>query len=466
MRDHDDDQLLDEMPASGVLPWSIEAESSVVGALLLDNSAWDRIGDILTAEDFYRFEHRTIFGAVASLVMSGKPADVVTVFEYLQSQGKDDEAGGLAYINQLAQYIPSAANIRRYAEIVAERALMRRLLAAAEKVRELAIEPGMTAVERLDRCMDQFQSLTVSRGGNEPQAVGELVASVVDRINDLERGEVLPGIPTKLPSWDRFTSGGNRPGKQVVIAARPSVGKTALALTIAKTAAIAGHPAAVLSMEMEKQELIERYLADIGQVDLGHLMTGKLDGEEWAGLTAAVEKLNSLPIYIDDQPALTLADIQIKARKLKRERGIEILVIDYLQLIAPSDPKASRHHQIEAISRGLKVLGKQLGLTTIVLSQLNREVEKRTDKRATLGDLKESGAIEEDADVIVLLSNEHTREDGTQVIHAEMAKNRGGRKGFFKLALTGKYQRIVETIDVPETRFRGTQSTPTYAQDF
>jgi replicative DNA helicase len=461
----DDDQLLDEAPANGVLPWSIEAESSVVGSLLLDNGAWDRVGDILQADDFYRFEHRTIFGAVAAMVNAGKAADVVTVFEYLQSQGKESDAGGLPYINQLAQYIPSASNVRRYAEIVAERALMRRLLAAADKARELAIEPGMTAVERLDRCMDQFQSLTVNRGGNEPQAVGELVVSVLDRINDLERGEVLPGILTKLPSWDRFTSGGNRPGKQVVIAARPSVGKTALALTIAKHAALAGHPVAVLSMEMEKQELIERYLADIGQVDLGHLMTGKLEGDEWSSLSAAVETLNQLPIYIDDQPAMTLADIQIKARKLKRERGIKLLVADYLQLIAPSDPKASRHHQIEAISRGLKVLGKQLGLTTIVLSQLNREVEKRTDKRATLGDLKESGAIEEDADVIVLLSNDHTREDGTQVIHAEMAKNRGGRKGFFKLALTGKYQRIVETVDAPDTRFRGSQSTPTYSDE-
>lgn len=466
MRD-DDMPVFDELPSSGVLPWSIESESSLIGALLLDNDAWDRVADIVTAADFFRAEHRAIFTAVAEMINANKQADVVTVFEHLQVNGKADEAGGLEYINHLAQYIPSAANVRRYAEIIAERALMRRLLAASDKAREIATETGLTAVERLDRCMDQFQNLTFNRGSNEPSSVGSVVASVLDRINDLAQGERLPGIPTKFPTWDRYTSGGNRPGKQVVIAARPSVGKSAVALAIAKAAALQGHAAGVLSMEMEKDELIERYLADLGQVDLSNIMTGKLREDEWSGLTDAVEKLSHLPIYIDDQPSLTLADIQIKARKLKREHNIKLLVIDYLQLVAPSDSKASRHHQIEAISRGLKVLAKQLGLTTVVLSQLNRDVEKRTDKRASLGDLKESGAIEEDADVIVLLSNDHTREDGTQVIHAELAKNRGGRKGYFKLALTGKYQRVVETIDAPKTNFGSRQfSEPAYAEDF
>lgn len=450
----------------GVLPWSIESESSVISALLLNNDAWDRVADILADSDFYRSEHRAIFGAIGQLITASKPADVVTVFEHMQSAGKAAESGGLAYLNELAQYVPSAANVRRYAEIVAERSLMRGLLGASDKAREIAVETGLTVVHRLDQCMDQFQNLTVRRGGNEPQAVGDLVMAAVDRISDLSMGEKLPGIPTKFPTWDRLTAGGNRPGKQVVIAARPSVGKTALALSIAKQCAMQGHAAGVLSMEMEKQELIERYLADIGQIDLGRLMTGRLTADEWPALTRATEVLHRLPIYVDDQPSMSLADVQIKARKLKREHGITLLVIDYLQLMAPSDPKASRHHQIEAISRGLKVLGKQLGLTTIVLSQLNREVEKRQDKRPNLGDLKESGAIEEDADVIVLLNNEYVREDETQVIHAEMAKNRGGRKGSFKLALTGCFQRIVETIDVPETRFRGTQATPAYTEEF
>jgi replicative DNA helicase len=462
----DADFVFDEMPASGMLPWSIESESSVLGAVLMDNSAWDRVGDVLIAEDFYRMEHRVVFDAIARLVMSNKPADVVTVFEHLNETGKADEAGGLLYLNTLAQYVPSASNVRRYAEIVAERALMRKLLAASDKAREIATQTGLNVSQRLDQCMDQFQSLTVRRGGNEPQAVGELVTAALDRINDLSTGEKLPGIPTKIATWDRLTGGGNRPGKQVIIAARPSVGKTALALTIAKKTAMQGYAVGVLSMEMEKQELTERYLADIGQIDLTHIMTGKLEEDEWPALTEAVEVLSALPIYIDDQPSMTLADVQIKARKLKREHGIKVLVIDYLQLMQASDPKASRHHQIEAISRGLKVLAKQLGLTTIVLSQLGREVDKRTDKRPHIGDLKESGAIEEDADTIVLLNNEHIREDGTQVIHAEIAKNRGGPKGAFKLALTGRFQRIVETIDTPETRFRGTQAQPAYAEDF
>ena len=463
----DDHNLLDEMPANGVLPWSIESESSVIGALLLNNAAWDRVGDILKGEDFYRLEHRVIFDVIAGMVVANKPADVVTVYEHLQNLGKADDAGGLGYINQLAQYIPSAVNIRRYAEIVAERALMRRLMGAADKAREIAIETGLTAVERLDRCMDQFQGLTVSRGGNDPQSLDVLITAAMDRISDISTSKREPGIPTGIPTWDRQTSGGNRSGKVVVIAARPSVGKTALALAIVKHSAIKGHPGAVFSMEMEKAELVGRYLADTGRIDYGNLSSGKLEDAEWSSLSEAADRLRALPIYIDDQPSLTLADVQIKARKLKREHGIKLLVIDYMQLMAPSNPKDSRHHQIEAISRGLKVLAKQLELTVIVLSQLSREVEKRQDKRPTLADLKESGAIEEDADVVVLLNNEYTREDETQVIHADMAKNRGGRKGSFKLALTGRHQRIVETIDAPETKFRSPQfAEPSYVEDF
>lgn len=450
--------------AVGVLPWSVEAETAVLGSLLLSPDRFDSVADILTAPMFHRPLHRAVYAAIASLVNACKAVDVVIVYESMEQAG-DAGAVSMTEINDLAQYTASPANIRRYAEIIAERALMRGLLAAADKSREIATEAGLSAPERLDRCMDQFQSLTVSRGASGPSTIAEITVGLLDRIQDLSDGLVVPGIKTGFRSWDMLTAGGNKTGKQVVIAARPSVGKSVVALSVAKAAALGGHSVGFLSLEMEKQEIGDRLVADIGGIDLNNLATGKLTGPEWTGLTQAVETLRNLPLHIDDQAAMSLGDIQAKARKLKREHGIKILVVDYLQLIAPSDQKASRHHQIEAISRGLKVLAKQLGLTTILLSQLNREVEKRVGGRPTLGDLKESGAIEEDADVIVLLSNDEVREDGIQVIHADMAKNRGGRKGSFKLALIGKHQRVQETNAMPSTRFASAPK-PAYTEDF
>lgn len=447
-----------------VLPWSVEAETAVLGSLLLSPDRFDSVADILTDKMFHRPLHRAVFAAIASLVNSCKAVDVVIVYEMLEQAGEVGTVS-LVELNELAQYTASPANVRRYAEIIAERALMRGLLAASDKAREIATEPGLGAPERLDRCMDQFQALTVSRGASGPSSVGEIAVTMVDRVQDLYEGRIEPGIKTGFRTLDMLMAGGFKPGKQIVIAARPSVGKSVVALNIAKVAAQAGHPAAFLSLEMEKGELGDRLAADIGSIELDHLATGKLADEEWTGLTNAIEILRTLPLYVDDHASMTLGDIQARARKLKREHGIKVLVVDYMQLIAPSDQKASRHHQLEAISRGLKVLAKQLGLTTVLLSQLNRDVDKRVGNRPNLGDLKESGAIEEDADAVVFLSNDEVREDGIQVIHAELAKNRGGRKGFFKMALTGKFQRVQETSAMPNTRFASAPK-PTYTEDF
>lgn len=440
MLDHDQD-----MPV-GLLPWSIESESSVISALLLNNEAWDRVADVLTEADFYRAEHRAIFAAIGQLINANKPADVVTVFEHLERAGDDQKAGGLAYINELAQYVPSAANVRRYAEIVAERAMMRRLMGAADKAREIATETGLSASERLDRCQNEFQQLATIRGKKEPRPVIDFAMTMLDRLQALADGQTQPGIRTRIPGLDRLLGGGFKPGKQVVIAARPSVGKSALAMEFAYAVAEQGFAAGFLSQEMEAVELTDRLSARMGLIELDGFNTGKLSDGEWTSLTDVVERLNSLQLYIDDQAGLSLGEIQSKARKLKRERGIMLLVLDYLQLCAPSDSKASRHHQIEEISRGLKVLAKQLGITTVVLSQLNRDVEKRTNGKPTLADLKESGAIEEDADVVILLSADGTRENGDVIVHAEVAKNRGGKKGFVKLAFSGRHQRFVETV--------------------
>jgi replicative DNA helicase len=451
-----------DLPAS-VLPFSIESEIGVLGSLLLSPDRFDSVSDILEPKHFHDSRHGAIYSVIASLVMSNKSVDVLTVFDRMQTTGTASEIE-LSYLAEIAQFSGSASTVRRYAEIVAERAMMRGLIEASDKARTLATETGLSAADRLDQCQDLFQQLQLKRGRNDPKKVGELTAGLIDRLQELADGRRLPGVATRLPTLDRLLGGGMKPGKQIVLAARPSIGKTALALEFAKAFALEGYPAAILSMEMENSELIERLTANIGGVDLDHLTTGKLENDEWSSLSLAVETLAQLPIYTDDQPALTLGDIQAKARKLKRERDIKLLVIDYLQLCGSSDKRtnSSRHHQIEEISRGTKALAKQLGLTVVLLSQLSRDVDKRPNGKPNLSDLKESGSIEEDADTVILLSMDHVREGGVTVIHADVAKNRGGKKGYLKLAFRGTHQRFVETI---ETKEHKSQATAAYTED-
>lgn len=451
-------------PEDSILPWSFEAEASVISALLLAPDRFDVVADLLTPEKFNDLNHRTIFATITAMLKASKPVDVVTVYEAMEQAGKL-EGVSIGDLHDLCQFAPAGGNLRRYAEIVSERALMRGLMAAADKAREVAVTPGLTAPERLDQCQNLFQQLTVQRGNREPRVVSEIAITMIDRLQALADGKRESGIRTHIPTLDNMLGGGLKEGKQVVVAARPSVGKSAFAMELAYQAARNGHPAAVLSQEMEDQEWIDRLTARIGLVGLDGFNTGRMDESEWTAVTDAVEQIGRLPLYIDDQPGLTLGDIQAKARKLKRLHGIKVLVIDYLQLCSPSDSKASRHHQIEEISRGLKVLAKQLGLTTVVLSQLNRAVETRVTGKPTLADLKESGAIEEDADTVILLSPEAQRENGDVVVCAEVAKNRGGRKGFVKLAFTGKYQRFVETIHDPRDAAVKKPARNTYSEE-
>lgn len=447
-------------------PWSPESETSVLSALLLNPDVFDRVCDILTSKQFFDSRNGRIYGAIASLINSCKPADIFTVLDHLQVTGQADEID-LPLLTEIAQFVPSAANARRYAEIVAERAMIRGLLAAADEARAVAVEAGLPVLERLDRAQGLFQALQLQRADNDAVDLGDMAVELVDHINDLAEGRVTPGIPTRFPGFDRLFGGGLKPGKLIVIAARPSVGKTALALAIAQAFAKEGHQAGFWSLEMERQELLQRLIASMGEIDLGNLTTGKLDQHEWSSLSTVVDTVRLLPLAVNDKPAASLADIQGSARKLKRERGLKLMVVDYLQLMSASPGKAkdSRHHQIEEISRGLKTLAKQLGVPVILLSQLSREVEKRTSGRPVLGDLKESGAIEEDADIVILLSMDHVREDGTVVVHAEVAKNRGGRKGFVKLAFEGRYQRYRETIETDMPR-RAAAPVKQYAEDF
>lgn len=421
------------------LPWSPEAETSVLGALMLDGAAWDSVADLLSAEQFFDARNGRIFTAIGGLVAAAKPADIVTVFDQLQASGSG-EGVDLAMLSQIAQFVPSAGNLRRYAEIVAERALMRSLMRAADEVKAIAGDTTVPVVVRLDKAQGVLQALQVKKARQMPTVIADTIVGLLDRVERLADGTAVPGIPTGIPALDRMLGGGFKPGKQIIIAARPSVGKSSLAEQLCINLARAGHPAAMFSQEMGKDELADRAAANIGRIALDRLLSGQLEQHEWSRLTEAIEVMRNLPLHFDDQPALSLSDISAKARMLKRQHGIKLIVIDYLQLCAAGRATDSRHHQIEEMSRGLKNLARQLDITIVTLSQLNREVEKRTSGRPILSDLKESGAIEEDADVVILLSRYSASAQGVSVIACDVPKNRQGRVGELALSFEGQYQ--------------------------
>lgn len=423
-------------------PHSTEAESSVLGGLLLDNGAWDRVGDLLKDSDFYRYEHRLVFSAVAALVNASKPADVVTVFEQLQSLGKAEEVGGLAYLNSLAQYVPSASNIRRYAEIVRERSILRKLVSASDEIATSAFNPqGKPVAKILDEAEQKIFNIGEegSRMKQGFQSMEALVVQLVDRVQEMaDNPNDITGVPTGFYDLDRMTAG-FQPGDMVVLAARPSMGKTALAINIAEHVALnEGLPVAVFSMEMGASQLAVRIVGSIGRIDQGHLRTGKLTPEEWPRLTEAIEKLRHVSLHIDETAGLTPSELRANARRLARQCGkLGLIVVDYLQLMSgSSNSDENRATELGEISRGLKMLAKELQCPLIALSQLNRSVETRTDKRPMMSDLRESGAIEQDADVIMFIYrddyyNKDSKEPG--VAEIIIGKQRNGPTGTVKL---------------------------------
>ncbi len=426
-----------------VPPHSHEAESSVLGGLLLDNGAWDRVGDVLVDADFYRFEHRLVYGAIGKLVAESKPADVITVHEELQRQGKGDEVGGLAYLNSLAQYVPSASNIRRYAEIVRERSILRQLVSASDDIATSAFNTqGRPVAKILDDAEGKIfkigeQSSRMKQGF---QAMDSLVVQLLDRVQEMaDNPNDVTGVPTGFIDLDRMTAG-LQPGDLVVLAARPSMGKTAFAINIAEHVALHEQlPVAVFSMEMGASQLAVRIVGSIGRIDQGHLRTGKLTDEEWPRLTEAIERLRNVSLHIDETPGLTPAELRANARRLARQCGkLGLIVVDYLQLMSGSSSgDENRATELGEISRGLKALAKELQCPVIALSQLNRSVEQRTDKRPMMSDLRESGAIEQDADIIMFIYrddyyNKDSREPG--VAEIIIGKQRNGPTGTVKLA--------------------------------
>lgn len=427
-----------------VPPHSIEAEQSVLGGLLLDNSAWDRAADLLTESDFYRHEHKLIYTAVHQLVNASKPADVITVFEHLQSLGKAEEAGGLAYLNALAQSVPSAANMRRYAEIVRERAILRKLVSASDEIATAAFNPqGRPVTTILDEAEGRIFKIGEEGSRNKQgfHSMNNLVVDLLDRVQELAdngAGDVT-GVPTGFFEMDRMTAG-LQGGDLIILAARPSMGKTAFALNIGEHVAVKeGLPVLVFSMEMGASQLALRMVGSLGRIDQQNLRTGKLADDEWGRLSEAVEKLRGVSMFIDETPALSPSELRARARRQARICGkLGLIVVDYLQLMSGSSTnEENRATVIGEISRGLKALAKELQCPVIALSQLNRSVETRTDKRPMMSDLRESGAIEQDADVIMFIYrdeyyNKESKEPG--VAEIIIGKQRNGPVGTVKLA--------------------------------
>lgn len=439
---------------SEALHWSQEAEQSVLGGLMLDCGAFDRAARHLKAASFYSPEHRIIWAAIESMSAAHKPVDVLTVFEALQRRGQADDCGGLPYLNALFQSVPSAANVGRYAEIVAERATQRALIEAADKALDVA-KSGGTAAEKIDAISVLFGQIERQQQKQEPAALGRLLVRALDRYSDISEGKAVPAISTGIAPLDRLLNGGLRPAKLIGIAARPSVGKSSAARTIAIHAALAGVKTLLLSQEMPQDEVADCVIAEIARVDSTKLQTGDMSADDWHRVAEAVDEAKDAPLWVDEQGGLTLADIRTKARGIK---GLGLLLLDYLQLSSSTLKGATTNDQVAEISKGLKALSMELGIPVVVLSQLNRDVEKRTDKEPQLSDLRDSGAIEQDLDIAIMLWTVRDAEEPIRLVGWKVAKHRGGRKGRFAMRFNAPiYQwcESQESIDAPTRRQGG-----------
>jgi len=433
-------------------PHSIETEQSVLGGLMLDNQSWDKIADIITDDDFYRHDHKLIFHHISKLIEHNKPADVVTVAESLENSAELQTVGGLAYIGAMVQNTPSAANIKRYAEIVRERSIMRSLAQVGVQIADSAYNPaGRTAANLLDEAESKVFEIAEegARGKQGFVDLQPLLKQVVERIELLysrDNPSGVTGIASGFHDLDQKTSG-FQPGDLIIVAGRPSMGKTAFSLNIAENVALElNKPVAVFSMEMGGAQLAMRMLGSVGRLDQHRVRTGRLDDDDWPKLTHALGKLNDAPIYIDESAALNALELRARARRLYRQfNGLGLIVIDYLQLMSSASQGENRATEISEISRALKALAKELKVPVIALSQLNRSLEQRPNKRPVMSDLRESGAIEQDADVILFIYRDEVYDPDTQdkgIAEIIIGKQRNGPIGTVNLTFLGEYTRF------------------------
>jgi len=435
-------------------PHSVEAEQSVLGGLMLDSTALDRVADLVAADDFYRQEHRLIFRQIVRLSELAKPVDVITVAEALEIAGELDKVGGLPYLGGLAQNVPSAANIRRYGEIVRERSIMRKLAEVGTDIASSAYNPtGRDAAQLLDEAESKVFEIAEagSKGKQGFMSMPPLLSQVVERIETLygrDNPSDITGTATGFTDLDRMTSG-LQAGDLVIVAGRPSMGKTAFSINIAENVAMDTKlPVAIFSMEMGASQLAMRMLGSVGKLNQHDLRTGRLQDDDWGRLTHALGRLNDAPIFIDESAALSSLDLRARSRRLHRQNnGLGLIVVDYLQLMSSNVGKASENRatEISEISRSLKALAKELHVPVIALSQLNRSLEQRPNKRPVMSDLRESGAIEQDADLILFIYRDEVyNSDSPDKGKAEIiiGKQRNGPIGMVSLAFRGEYTRF------------------------
>ncbi len=446
-------QLVDQqISALRLPPHSVEAEQALIGGLLLDNSAWDRIADVVREGDFYRDDHRRIFRHIGKLCQLAKPADVVTVYESIEKSNEVDQTGGLSYLAEIAHSTPTAANIRRYAEIVHERAVLRKLVTVGDEIAGQALNPaGRDVRDLLDdaerRIFEIAEAGALNQQGFVP--IQPLVGEVVSQIEMLlarDSQTDITGLPTGFADLDKLTSG-LQPGDMIVVAGRPSMGKTAFALNIAEHVGVDLRlPVAIFSLEMSGPQLATRFLSSVGRIDQGKLRNGKLTDDDWDRLTHALGKLHDAPIHIDETGAINPTELRARARRLHRQCGkLGLIVIDYLQLMSTGRNVENRATELSEISRSVKALAKELQVPIIALSQLSRKVEERNDKRPLMSDLRESGAIEQDADIIMMMYREEYYNKDTQdkgSAEVIIGKHRNGPTGTVRLTFLGEYTKF------------------------
>ncbi len=433
-------------------PHSIEAEQSLLGGLLIDNEALDKVADVVSVSDFYRQDHQIIYQHIHQLIERSQPADIVTVGESLESNAELNTVGGLEYLGLLAENTPTAANIRGYAQIVRERSIMRNLVQVGTEIVDSALSPqGRDAQQLLDE--SESKIFQIAEAGKNDRIgftdIKELLPQVAERIDQLfqrDNPSDVTGVPTGYKDLDMMTSG-LQPGDLVIIAGRPSMGKTSLALNIAEYVAIdTGLPAAIFSMEMSSTQLVSRLIGSVGKLNQHKMRTGQLDDNDWEKLSYALGQLNEAPIFIDEGSALNPYEVRARARRLHKQCGkLGLVVIDYLQLMGTAGSSENRATEISEISRSLKSLAKELNVPVVALSQLNRSVEQRPDKRPVMSDLRESGAIEQDADVIMFIYRDEVYNPESPdkgVAEIILAKQRNGPVGRVKLTFLGEFTKF------------------------
>ena len=447
-----------ETTALKIPPHSVEAEQAVLGGVFLDKEAWDKVAERVREEDFYRRDHRIIFRAISQLSNEGQPYDIVTVAEWLENHQLLDESGGMRNLAALAENTPSASNISAYADIVRKRSILRQLVSATSDINDTVFNPQGQSSEQILEFAEQtvFEiAEQETRGRKSYQNISAYTDVVMERIQTLaESDSPITGIRTGYHDLDSLTAGFQR-ADLIIIAGRPGMGKTALAVNIAETAAIKDkHSVAIFSMEMPAEQLTMRMMSSFANIDQHKVRTGKLDGDDWIRFTSTVGMLQETKMFIDDTPALTPAELRARCRRISREHGLDLVVVDYLQMMQVSGTTENRATEISEISRSLKSMAKELNIPVIALSQLNRSLESRQDKRPVMSDLRESGAIEQDADVIIFIYRDEVYDEESSdkgMAEIIISKQRNGPIGKLKLAWRGQYTRFDNFVEDPLT---------------